>query len=284
MLICLAFTFSSTIIASKALENRNELTTFHGRLAISLLIFQDILALIVLLLTNDTSWTPSTLYLLALPLLIPILKILLEKFNPSEELELIATILLALLLGSALFKYAGLSGEIGALTLGMLMANYKSAKQLGERIWTIREILLVAFFFSLGMSLEINIQIIQNAFLLTILIFIKSIFLFGLLLVFKLRAYTAFLIVISLATYSEFSLILISSWQQSGLLNSETFSILTCTICFSFALGAILNNSVHEIFVVIEKYLVNFERRQHHPDEQPHTCGVADVMVLGCDE
>ena len=94
VLICLAFTFSSTIIASKALENRNELTTFHGRLAISLLIFQDILALLVLLLTNDTSWTPSTLYLLALPLLIPILKILLEKFNPSEELALIATILL----------------------------------------------------------------------------------------------------------------------------------------------------------------------------------------------
>ena len=79
VLICLAFTFSSTIIASKALENRNELTTFHGRLAISLLIFQDILALIVLLLTNDTSWTPSALYLLALPLLIPILKILLEN-------------------------------------------------------------------------------------------------------------------------------------------------------------------------------------------------------------
>ena len=281
VLICLAFTFSSTIIASKALENRNELTTFHGRLAISILIFQDILALIVLLLTNDTSWTPSTLYLLALPLLIPLLKILLEKFNPTEELELITTILLALLLGSALFKYAGLSGEIGALTLGMLMANYKSAKQLGERIWTIREILLVAFFFSLGMSLDLNLQIIYSAILLTILIFIKSIVLFGLLLVFKLRAYTAFLIVISLATYSEFSLILISSWEKNGLLNSETFSILTCTICLSFALGAILNNLVHEIFVILEKYLVSFERRQHHPDEQPHTCGGADVMVLG---
>ena len=76
-------------------------------------------------------------------------------------------------------------------------------------------------------------------------------------------------------------MILILSWEQSGLLNSETFSILNCTICFSFALGAILNNSVHEIFVVIEEYLVNFERRQHHPDEQPHTCGGADVMILG---
>ena len=38
---------------------------------------------------------------------------------------------------------------------------------------------------------------------------------------------------------------------------------------------------MHEIFVAIEKYLVNFERPQHHPDEQPHTCGEADVMVLG---
>ena len=33
--------------------------------------------------------------------------------------------------------------------------------------------------------------------------------------------------------------------------------------------------------MAIEKYLVNFERPQHHPDEQPHTCGEADVMVLG---
>ena len=125
------------------------------------------------------------------------------------------------------------------------MASYKSAKQLGEKIWTIREILLVAFFFSLGMSLDLNLQIIQSAFLLTILIFIKSIILFGLLLVFKLRAYTAFLIVISLATYSEFSLILISSWEQSGLLNSETFSVLTCTELFKIAPKAKLKHIVH---------------------------------------
>jgi len=49
------------------------------------------------------------------------------------------------------------------------------------------------------MSLDLNLQIIQSAFLLTILIFIKSIILFGLLLVFKLRAYTAFLIVVSVS-------------------------------------------------------------------------------------
>ena len=42
-----------------------------------------------------------------------------------------------------------------------------------------------------------------------------------------------------------------------------------------------MNSFVHEIFVALEKYLVSFERPQHHPDEQPHTCGGADVMVLG---
>ena len=40
--LCIALTFSSTIIASKSLESRKELTTFHGRLAIIFLIFQDL--------------------------------------------------------------------------------------------------------------------------------------------------------------------------------------------------------------------------------------------------
>ena len=48
LMLCVSLTLSSTVIASKVLDDRNELKTFHGRISIIILIFQDILALILL--------------------------------------------------------------------------------------------------------------------------------------------------------------------------------------------------------------------------------------------
>ena len=281
ILICLALTFSSTIIASKALESRKEATTFHGRLALVILVFQDILALVLLVYTSGNNWNLSSLYLLCLPILIPLVKLLIEKMATSDELELLATILVALYLGATLFKNAGLTGEIGALTVGMLLANYKIADRLSGQIWSVRELLLLAFFVSLGMSLKINFDIVLQSLFVVSLLFFKTLILFCLLLAFKLRAYTSFLIVISLATYSEFSIILISDFLENEILSERDYSILIFSVSLSFVIGAILNKHVHLIYEFLEYYLVKFERNKHHPDEQPHTCGGADIMVLG---
>ena len=281
ILVCLALTFSSTIIASKALEGRKEATTFHGRLALVVLVFQDLLALALLIYTSENNWNASAFYLFLLPIVIPLVKLCFEIMETSDELELLATILVALLLGATLFKNAGLSGEIGALTVGMLLANYKIADRLSSQIWSVRELLLLAFFIDLGMSLKVNFVIILHSLFVVSLLFVKTLILFTLLLAFKLRAYTSFLIVISLATFSEFSIILISDFLKNGMLSQHEYSILISSVCLSFAIGAILNKNVHKIFEFLEPYLVNFERNKHHPDEQPHTCGGADVMVLG---
>ncbi len=65
------------------------------------------------------------------------------------------------------------------------------------------------------------------------------------------------------------------------MINSEILTIITCSVCLSFIIGSIINSYVHEIYVYLEKYLVIFERKTHHPDEQPHTCGEAQVMIFG---
>ena len=140
---------------------------------------------------------------------------------------------------------------------------------------------MLAFFLSLGMSLEIDFDIILYSLFVSSLLVLKTAILFALLIAFKLRAYTSFLIVISLATYSEFSIILISDFLQAGMLSQRDYSILIFSVCLSFVIGAILNKNAHQIYEILEHYLVKFERNKHHPDEQPHTCGGADVMVLG---
>ena len=64
ILLCIILSFSSTVIASKSLEDRKEINSFHGRNSILILIFQDILALFLLLYTNETNLSFYTLLLL----------------------------------------------------------------------------------------------------------------------------------------------------------------------------------------------------------------------------
>ena len=75
---------------------------------------------------------------------------------------MLASVLIALLLGGYFFEKLGLTGEIGALILGMLLSNYKRSQNLADKIWSLREILLLAFFISLGMKLNLSFEIIYN--------------------------------------------------------------------------------------------------------------------------
>ena len=105
---------------------------------------------------QSSSLNISTLYLLILPALIPLIKFVLNRIEDDEELLLLATILISLFLGSYLFKYFGLTGEIGALVMGILLSGYSNAEKLSEKIWSLREILLLAFFISIGMQITIS--------------------------------------------------------------------------------------------------------------------------------
>ena len=69
MKIALALTlgFSSTVVAAKGLEARRELRAFHGRLSISILVLQDLVAVTLLAIGGD-SRPPYALGLLAIPL------------------------------------------------------------------------------------------------------------------------------------------------------------------------------------------------------------------------
>ena len=281
IIICVALSFSSTVIATKSLESRKELTSFHGRLSVLIIIFQDIIALFLLGYMQSSNLSLDTLYLLALPLFIPLIKFILNRIEDDEELLLLATLIIALFLGAYVFKYFGLTGEIGALVLGILLSGYRSAEKLSEKIWSLREILLLAFFVSIGMQITLSNDSFQLFLILMSLLIIKSIILFSLLIFFKLRAYTAFLMMISLTTFSEFSLIVLSILSSQIIIDENIISGIILSVSVSFIIAAILNKHAHRIYELIEDYLVRVERETHHPDEEPHTCGDSEVMILG---
>ena len=208
---------------------------------------------------------------------IPLIKFILNRIEDDEELLLLATLIIALFLGAYVFKYFGLTGEIGALVLGILLSGYRSAEKLSEKIWSLREILLLAFFVSIGMQITLSNDSFQLFLILMSLLIIKSIILFSLLIFFKLRAYTAFLMMISLTTFSEFSLIVLSILSSQIIIDENIISGIILSVSVSFIIAAILNKHAHRIYELIEDYLVRVERETHHPDEEPHTLSLIHI-------
>ena len=272
--------FSSTVLAAKVLDSQFELRAVHGRVAIGILIIQDIVAVGALALISAQSPSPYALLVLLLPLLRPIAHRILDHIGHGELLVLFGAVA-AITVGGVWFGKVGLSHELGALLLGTLFAGHKRSEELSHAIWGLKELLLVAFFLEVGLSGIPSVEAIGFAVLLLALIPIKAILLFALLLAFGLRARTGFLTAVTLATFSEFAIIVAGAAVDAGLLASNWQTVTALAVAASFVLAAPLNTHAHDLFAKFGPFLERFERRQKHPDDEPVSLGSADVLIVG---
>jgi CPA2 family monovalent cation:H+ antiporter-2 len=163
---------SSTVLIVQQLAERAELNRTHGRLAFSVVLFQDIavvpfLALAAALAPGSAAFTAagvvslvaagtaSVLVVLAAGrwLLRPLLH---EIANSHlRELFTLAVLLVALAAAWA-SQLAGLSMALGAFLAGMMLAETEYSHQVESVIRPFRDILLGLFFISVGMLLDFN--------------------------------------------------------------------------------------------------------------------------------
>jgi CPA2 family monovalent cation:H+ antiporter-2 len=164
-----AFAMSSTAIASRMLVDRVELETPHGREIISVLLFQDLAVVPLLILIPALGAAPSQLLsVLALAGLKAVIALAIILFlgqrlvrswfhviarRRSHELFILNVLLMTLGL-AWLTELAGLSLALGAFLAGMLIAETEYRHQVEEDIKPFREVLLGLFFVSMGMSLD----------------------------------------------------------------------------------------------------------------------------------
>jgi predicted Kef-type K+ transport protein len=274
VLLSIALAFSSTVLAAKLLETKRELRAFHGRTAIGILVAQDVIALVVLALWSGNTPTAWALLVFALPLLRPVLHWLLD-FAGHDELLVLMGMLLSLVLGGMGFEAMGLSSEIGALVMGLLLSTHKRASELSESLWALKEVFLVGFFLQIGMSGLPDSGALVFALVMALLLPFKAALFFGLLVGFKLRARTSFLSALSLTAYSEFGLIV------AAVLLPEWLVPLAVAVAVSFIIAAPINRLAHPLFERWSARLQRFERACMHPDEQSRDLGDAEVLVLG---
>jgi Kef-type K+ transport system membrane component KefB len=239
--IGVALAFSSTVVVVKILSDKKEIDTLHGRIALGILIIQDILASVALmfipLLTNLDNTKTTMLILkdiaLILALIIGIFLIAKFVFNrfmtylaKSQETLFLFGIAWALALSTIFYKL-GFSMEIGALIAGISLASSKYALDLEGKMKPLRDFFVVLFFVFFGSQLTaINLELLMNAIILSAFVMlIKPVVVMSTLKIFGYTKKTNFLSSISLAQVSEFSLILVMLGFSLGQLDQTIMNL-----------------------------------------------------------
>lgn len=272
-MLAIALSFSSTVLAAKVLESKRELRAFHGRVAIGILVVQDLIALFVMSIASGQTPSMWALVVFGIPLLRPLIYRLVD-YSGHEELLVLLGLLLALVVGGYGFEQIGLSSELGALAFGALLANHPRSSELSKALWSIKEIFLVGFFLQIGIGGLPDQNAVIFALVLAVALPLKGALFFGLMVLFKLRARSAFLTSLSLTNYSEFGLIVAS------IAIPEWIIPLALTVAFSFVISAPLNRFAHRLYDKLNKYLILCERKGYHPDEQPLYIN-DEVLIVG---
>jgi predicted Kef-type K+ transport protein len=281
LLIAFALSFSSTVFAVKILEEKAEMSSLHGRVAIGILIVQDVIA--VIFLTASTGKLPS-LWALLVPVILFAIRPLLFKIMDRcghGELIILFGLLLALVAGADGFEMVGLKPDLGALILGMLVASHSKASEMAKALFSFKELFLVGFFLSIGLKGLPDIEALGIAALFVLVTPFKVALFFLLLTRFKLRARTSLLGSFSLANYSEFGLIVGAIGVTNGWIGSEWLIIIAIALSATFVLASPLNAAAHNIYGRLADRLKPYETKTRHPDDQPIDPGDAEIVIFG---
>ncbi|MFT4940039.1 MAG: glutathione-regulated potassium-efflux system ancillary protein KefC [Paraglaciecola sp.] len=277
--LAFALSFSSTVCIVKLLEDNGELKTRHGKLAIGVLVVQDVLAVFFMVFSTGELPSLYAIGLLLLPLFRPVLVKILGYSGHGELLPL--TGFLFALGGYHLFELVGIKGDMGALVVGMLVAGQPKSNELAKSLLSFKDIFLIGFFLSVGLTALPDLSMLYSALFLCLLLPIKFILFFSIFISLKLRARTAYLAGLVLSNYSEFGLIVVAIAVSFGWLGSEWLIILALSLSFSFIATSLFYTSVHSSYQGLKDKLRTFEnpiRLQEDIYAQPKE---AKILVVG---
>jgi CPA2 family monovalent cation:H+ antiporter-2 len=233
------FSLSSTAIVLKILYDRNEITAPHGRMALGILIFQDLIVVPMMLITPMMAGTTGDLYnevlllvlksalVLALTYvgakyLVPRAMYLIAQ-TKSKELFLLATIALCFTV-AFITASAGLSLAFGAFLAGLIISESDYSHQATSTILPFRELFISFFFISIGMLLDLDF-FMKNAAVIMLMVVVVFILKGGVVsltaaaLNYPIR--TVLLTGMALFQVGEFAFILSRIGIESGLLSEE---------------------------------------------------------------
>ncbi|MGN7782308.1 cation:proton antiporter domain-containing protein [Mycolicibacterium sp. 22603] len=279
-LLAFALSFSSTVFVVKVLEERGESHALYGRVAIGILVMQDIVAVVFLTATSGHLPSPWALALVGLWPLTRVLRKVWTRLGHGEMQSLFG-IVMAFVPGYALFSAVGLKGDLGALIIGVLLASHSASSELARSLFHIKELLLVGFFVSIGLTGLPDLPTIGVAVLMVLLLPFKAGWYVALLSLMRLRHRTSLLAGLSLMNYSEFGLIVVSVGVSAGMLAPAWLVEMSIAVALSFVVSALVNGRGHLMVEKIAARLPTQDEQKLQPEERPVDAGDAEVVVIG---
>ena len=279
LMLAFALSFSSTVFVAKALEDKGEMKSLHGRIAIGILVMQDIAA--VVFLAASTGKVPEVWALLLL-LLIPMRPLFHKLLQQAGHGELLILYGLVLALGGAeVFEIAGVKDDLGALFMGVLISTHPKATEMAKTMLGFKDLFLVGFFLSIGMAGQLSLEAFVIGALLVPFVFIKSALFYGLMTRFKLRARTSLLATLILSNYSEFGLIVAAIGVSSGWLHADWLVVIAIALSLSFVVASPLSVRDDSVYRRYRSLWLKFQHKQRLPDDPLLDIRNATIAIFG---
>jgi Kef-type K+ transport system membrane component KefB/Trk K+ transport system NAD-binding subunit len=273
ILIGVSVSFSSTIVGLKLLSDKKEQTRLYGKLAIGVLLVQDLIATIALLALSTRAENFSALDIVALlfkgVLIAGLLFFFANKVFPklskfvSGSTEFLFLAAIAWGFGvAALFEAAGFSLEIGALIAGVCLASQNYSQEITSRLRPVRDFFIVIFFIFLGANIQIGdlLSELPIAIIISALVLVAKPLLFSL--PFGYFGHTrrnSFKAGVLMAQISEFSLIFMILARNLNLVDKTSVSLVTLIALFTIAVSCYLIDYDDGIFNRLQKRIKFFE-------------------------
>jgi Kef-type K+ transport system membrane component KefB len=301
LFIAIALTFSSTVVVVKLLDEKNEIDSLYGRIAVGIFLVQDVVVIIFLTalagLIGVSSVSPADVAVgiaLAFAGMAALLAttILASRFvlprvlgwMTSHEALFIASLCwcFLLVLGAEALR---LSLEIGAFMAGVGLAQLPYATVLRRRVHPLVNFFIAIFFVSLGIQMRLGAAgehaVAIAVFSLFVLIGNPLIFIwiitrsgFG--------ERTAFLAGVTVAQISEFSFIFAALGLSAGLIDEATLSLIGVVGLITIGASAYMIIYNHGLYEWCRgRGLLRLFRAPPEPDPKPEQRLRDHVIVVG---
>ncbi|MEK6917800.1 MAG: cation:proton antiporter [Nanoarchaeota archaeon] len=292
--ISVAFTFSSTIIILKLLSDKGDLNSVYGKVSVGLLIFQDLIAVFLLMIISSSSnniVTPflitftvikgifilGALFLISLYLLPHITNFVAK----SQEFLFLFSIAWCFALAS-LFQYFGFSLEIGALLAGISLSTSVYGAEISSKLKPLRDFFIVMFFVVIGSQMiigEVGANVVPVIIFSLFILIGHPVIMMMLMGALGYTKRNSFLAGLTVAQISEFSIIMVALGVSVGHISREILSLVTMVGLITIAGSTYLIMYSNKIYPLISKYLNIFEKK--NVKEKKEIKEKYDVILFG---
>ena len=289
VIIGAALTFSSTVVAVKLLEQRRELHLTHGRLAVGVLLVQDVVVIITLTLlaalggggaTGVTAAMGEIVRAFGAMILLSAVALLGARWLLARHFERVAASPEATLVSGLawcfLFILAAeqlhLSIELGAFISGVGIAQLRAAAELRRRVQPLVDFFVAIFFVTLGIRIDVGTLAASAGpalALSALVLLLKPLTVLLPLGRGRVGARAAFLTGLTLGQVSEFSFILAAVAMTHGLIDAQALGVIAMTGLITIALSsfAIGNADALWAYARRSRLLQGWEGEEAAPDE-----------------